>query len=724
MTPTGLCRRLTALLVFSAAVFTAIVASAQSPTRTTNWVNIKDPKFGAIGNGSHDDTAAIQAAIDYAFAHKLSAVYCPAGTYKTTSTIYLDPPENLRVNPTNPPLFSFTMTFIGDPAGGGQAHVNGCLIEPTFNNKIAFLVGTGQAMRVSDIAVIGPNNAYRGMLDPNGVGIGIGSNGGGAATTLIQNTYVRNFYALYKTDAIGTGALSEGNRFHGVGGDNGYFGIFLSGTQAYNDQISEPRFSGVQIAIDLEFSKQVNVIGGNLSATTGVSNTFAISGTSAFGQYAGCPSWCVTTTLASPDQYVGTSVYNSYTIVTPYFGVIPVQMVNWNSSTNVATLALYLPWVKANYGNSTCWWCGGGGGADQVAAATTLYAAERDVVAQGMGIDLYGTHIENPNTCTTLFVATDVWGGQISNEVVDPYFNYDPASLNGASSAQEYCQQSFPFISIGDGAATLRLRGGPNNQPATNPLIIESPGDNNIEGSQLGSAWFNLRLTNSAGASYGQVLPSNQFATVARGFGRWDNDYFLPAAATPGSALRTLMTGSDMTAEYCGYEPCPWETPNLSPTLYSLVSGSLGALGTYPPIACRTVFKSVDWNTGPVTSPSSVGGGIFKRSASCPGFSYGQNLTNATVGETVTWSYMANSDDLYLDAKTLSWMFPGLGISIDNGGGSQPYIVTGVYPLFGYVTVIWAGSSAGGQLQGNYGQVYSCASGCTIEQEAFAWNGY
>ena len=99
MTPTALCRLLTALLVFSAAVLTAIVASAQSPTRTANWVNIKDPKFGAIGNGSHDDTAAIQAAIDYAFAHNLSGVYCPAGTYRTTSTIYLDPPGNLRTEP-------------------------------------------------------------------------------------------------------------------------------------------------------------------------------------------------------------------------------------------------------------------------------------------------------------------------------------------------------------------------------------------------------------------------------------------------------------------------------------------------------------------------------------------------------------------------------------------------------------------------------------------------
>ena len=59
-------------------------------------MNIKDPKFGAYGDGKHDDTAAIQAAIDYAFTTSLTGVYCPAGTYKISNTIFLDPPNNMR----------------------------------------------------------------------------------------------------------------------------------------------------------------------------------------------------------------------------------------------------------------------------------------------------------------------------------------------------------------------------------------------------------------------------------------------------------------------------------------------------------------------------------------------------------------------------------------------------------------------------------------------------
>jgi hypothetical protein len=87
---------MTTFLVFAAVMLTSIAGNAQIPTRTPDWVNIKDPKFGAIGNGSHDDTAAIQAAIDYAFAHNRNAIYCPAGTYKVSNTIWLDPPNNMR----------------------------------------------------------------------------------------------------------------------------------------------------------------------------------------------------------------------------------------------------------------------------------------------------------------------------------------------------------------------------------------------------------------------------------------------------------------------------------------------------------------------------------------------------------------------------------------------------------------------------------------------------
>jgi hypothetical protein len=556
-----------------------------------------------------------------------------------------------------------------------------------------------------------------------------------------------------------------------------------------------------------------------------------------------------------------------------------------NSSTNVATFTFYTPWLQSNYSLYPIGISAFDGIVSELEAATTLYAAERVFAAQGAGIVLQGPHIENPGTCMTLFDGTDVWGGQVSNEIDDPYFNTDISLSNSANSlAQTYCQQSFSFIYMegntdSGGPQSLALVGG-NWNAAVNPINFDVSPTSRLSGKQLGLGSINTRVLDGGGSigfpygnSYYQV--ASALATPARGAGIWDNDYFLPLAMRESP----LLTAGEITTEFCGYEPCPWTTPNLSTTLYGMVAGISGAsvtgtidngsatgtpsgnimtvssvssgmfgpgasvsgasvtagttiarqltgttggagtyfvnpsqgvasetlttrmgLGSYPPIACRTVFKSVDWNTPAITPPSTTGGGIFKRSASCPGYSYGQNLTTATLGattnavvtgtiangsggsgnilnvsavtsgtlhvgdsltgtgvptgehiiqqssgtaggigtylvsentniasETLTdpvaaWAYEAGSDVLYLDATTMQWMFPGLGISINNGSGAQPYIVTGVYPYLGYVTVIWAANNAGAGLQGS--GINGCTSGCTIGQAPFAWTAY
>jgi hypothetical protein len=884
---------LTASLIFPAVVLAAIVASAQAPTRTANWVNIKDPTFGAMGNGRHDDTAAIQKAIDYAFAHNLTAVYCPAGVYKTTSTIYLDPPGNLRTNWSAPTEFQFTMAFFGDPKGSGAQPLPSsptCQVRPTFNNAVAFIVGPGQGMRVSDIAVVGPNNCYRGNCDPNGVGIGIAGGSGGASNTLIRDTFVRYFYVLYMTDANAGCCLADSNTLDHVGGDDGFVGIYLYGTQSFINHIAEPVFGTVTIAVENGFSHQTQIIGGNLSAVSSASGAFTISGASAAN--CGAQSLCLTATVASPDGNIP-NVYDSFTILTPHFGLIPFSMTAWDAGTNVISLKALDIWEKTNYGGNSCWYNNDIFG--ELNAATILYASERVRVVKGRGVELDGTHVENNIACTTFFDAAAVWTGQLSTEMRNPFFDYNTSLPQDASQANKYCQQAFPFIDNSENDGSLKLSGGnwsPSSGSTQYPLLFDTKASSEISGSQLnGAGLFNLRFVDQPGRVYGQInTTDHQMATVARGTGVWDAGYFLPSWTwNSGSGPQEWQSG-ELQSPFCGFEPCPSVIPNLSPTLFGLVCpsasasapdsysrvaytcGSLDVLGSYPPIASRTVFKSVDWNSGApnklflhsghgATSPGwswgqditldSVSGGSAQGNAAiqnisgttltvwwmnwgtisvgdyivAPGIPNGTKITafgtgsggsgtytlsnsaslgyvehasvnsstNAVVtgsiagniltvtavtsgalspGDTVSgtsvasgtviiaygtgtggtgtyvlsnpqtiasrtltapsvaWTYSRGSSALYLDAATMAWMFPGLGISIDNGEGAQPYTVTGAYPYLGYVTVIWAGDNSGSPshnvvgLLGNVDQVYSCSSGCTIGQAPFAWMAY
>lgn len=783
-----------------------LFAAAPAQAVTLGWESVK--ATGATGNGSTDDTAAIQAAIDYAFNNGYTGVYCPAGTYKITNTLWLDPPAtrggpswpgpgmraqtwagtgyfaagaftvstttsgslevgdyingtsqagvqpvlitggsspNWTVNasftqgssgspvagltgfdPPNPTTFSFSESFFGDPAAGGNSQ--GCLIRPTFNNATAFMVGTGQGMRVSDIAVTSSASGYRGNLPASGVGIGLSAGNGGSSGNLIENTYVANFYALYRTAANGGCCLSDSNTWRKIRGDNGLYGVSIAGIESYIDNIYAPDLSATT-GVNSTVSKAVNVYGGNLSAGA-QSSSFSISSVSAFSKAADGNGfdYSFTATVASPDSNIP-NVYNSYTVSTTHFGVIPLTITAWNSATSVGTFQLRPQWVFENYGTIDL--TTGTDMQAEVAAATTLYAAERLTVASGEGISLDGVHVEDPNTCSTLLTVTASFAGSLSNTIKNPFFDYDPSNPNsGGWLPTLYCQRTFPFIQQAEGGAIV-LDGGTYGQSSL-PVLVENTvqSGSGITGSSLQGFRPNFGFGDSGGFAYSQKGGEGQFESEARGLGKWDNFYAAPAGLTGTSAPLWLHGG--FLGNFCGFEPCPSLTPNISDEAAGFASvcpsaslsgstytcSALGSLGSYPPVPCRTFFALVDWNTGSLPN-SRV------RSASCPGWSWGQNLTNATTGGTVTWAYKGQSDVLYIDSKSMTFMFPGLNIILpDPTSGNDNYIVTGVFADLGYVTVIAANSNNGAPLAGTKTTVYSCSSSCTIGQNAFAWSAY
>jgi hypothetical protein len=209
----------------NAPLFSPVAGERAGRTDASGWgdvVNIKD--FGAQGNNVADDTAAIQAAIDYAYRNKRQGIFCPAGNYRTTTSLFLDAPGNLRGsavpwsgdatyaagsivsfagvpwvsrqdgNVGHPPsgrslfwvqttvkphVFAFSLTFVGERGALGNHEGFGCQLRPQFNNAPALWIGTGQGMHVQGLQIIAAGDGqYRGNQNPLGVGIGVaGGNG-------------------------------------------------------------------------------------------------------------------------------------------------------------------------------------------------------------------------------------------------------------------------------------------------------------------------------------------------------------------------------------------------------------------------------------------------------------------------------------------------------------------------------------------------------------------
>src|SRR5262249_20904554 len=74
---------------------TGTPASRTMPDRLAEIKNVKD--FGAIGDGSHDDSANIQAAIDWTSGANRGVIFFPLGSYLVTRPLTFNFNGNLSV---------------------------------------------------------------------------------------------------------------------------------------------------------------------------------------------------------------------------------------------------------------------------------------------------------------------------------------------------------------------------------------------------------------------------------------------------------------------------------------------------------------------------------------------------------------------------------------------------------------------------------------------------
>ena len=196
-------------------------------------VNVKD--FGAVGDGVTDDTAAIQAALDYAGSASSSSeslgasVYCPEGTYLTGS---LTIPGRIRIYGDGPYVTVFKLK-----AATNASHFNLTSTTNYFNvlenfsmegNKVNQTGGTSHGI-----------NFYR----PTSGGIT------GSGNNRVVNVWVKN----YQNHGVVTGGVCNGTTLERVysnfndefGFDNFAGDIVFSNCQAFSNTLTGFNENGV-----------------------------------------------------------------------------------------------------------------------------------------------------------------------------------------------------------------------------------------------------------------------------------------------------------------------------------------------------------------------------------------------------------------------------------------------------------------------------------------------
>jgi hypothetical protein len=655
-----------------------VAQGLNGPSGPGELLSVKD--FGAVGNNFADDTAAIQATIDYAYAHAAAGVYLPSGTYKTSSPLFLDPPGNLRSSLTTPTIFNFSLAMVGAPGTGNQEGF-GTQILPTASNFVALWVGPGQGMHVRSISIIGPSGTHRALLSTSGCGIAIPGGAGGASRTLIEHCEVANYYQGITDSFNGNGQLGDSNTFVKCFVDNCYIGILLLGSQNFINSLYDCNVTNYGTAVSTTSLLPVNVVGGNYSNSGASRKKFTISSVSTLTSFTDSvagnsfTNYRLTAVVTSPDALMQGAGYKACAINTTGFGVIPLRLESFNVGTGTATFSFWPYWRFATFGPFLDLVASSDLTAE-VQAATTLYACEWVTIFSGGRFAVKGVHIENPNSLTTLISAT--FGSLASN-----YFNYDITHSDLATSifddvALWYCQQAFPFIINSSG----RLRFNDNNFSQVSPtesvtIDVGAPARTIFENNDL----FSPNIRFCSGET--NITGNSGFAAESkvRGHGEWDISPWPSQAIIGGGGWVNswLNNYSINQSRMRGYQPHPGTKPRLTPAQLTAITGGPGALGSYPLLNGEAVYELLDYNSGSVTNTSARSAHQF--------YSYGQNLTTTNVSG-LSWSYKGQSNVVRMNAVALSWMFPGLKVILNNGtDGDQSYMVTGVHTALGYIIV-------------------------------------
>ena len=115
----------------------------------SSWADLK-ANYGAVGNGTADDTSALQSALnDLGKSGHAAVLYIPAGTYRITSTVTLQSQQYVSIIGADP---STTTLKWGGASGGVLLHIDG--VAYSRFDRLTF-AGSGTAAVLVDQALTG-----------------------------------------------------------------------------------------------------------------------------------------------------------------------------------------------------------------------------------------------------------------------------------------------------------------------------------------------------------------------------------------------------------------------------------------------------------------------------------------------------------------------------------------------------------------------------------------
>ena len=182
--------------------------------------------FGAKGDGTTDDTTAIQNAINYASSNEMKTVFFPAGRYRTTATIYLEYDATNNPNFNSGEFNNGAIRLLGEGsihtwAFHGGAYYGSCIegdadVGPVIQATSASSSTYVPNIQIEKLTVIGNNDSQVVKIQQSPLQTGldhvyIGQNGTGDGLHLLDGSwfsYVRDT-TITKT--------SGGNKYSGIG---------------------------------------------------------------------------------------------------------------------------------------------------------------------------------------------------------------------------------------------------------------------------------------------------------------------------------------------------------------------------------------------------------------------------------------------------------------------------------------------------------------------------